>query len=83
LVDTAVRVFTAKRFASATADDTAAEAGMARSAVWRHFTDRADLFGAAVLQPFAEFLQNYTAAYDIKNPIWGDFEITRTIVELF
>ncbi|WP_084163524.1 TetR/AcrR family transcriptional regulator [Mycobacterium triplex] len=83
LVDAAARVFTAKGYASATADDIAAEAGVARSAIWRHFTDKADLFGAAVLQPFAEFLENYTTAYDIKNPKWGDFEITRTIVELF
>ncbi|ORV54353.1 hypothetical protein AWC05_17260 [Mycobacterium florentinum] len=83
LVDAAARVFTAKGYASATADDIAAEAGVARSAIWRHFTDKADLFGAAVLAPFAEFLENYTAAYDIKNPKWGDFEITRTIVELF
>ncbi len=83
LVDAAARVFTAKGYASTTADDIAAEAGVARSAIWRHFTDKADLFGAAVLQPFMEFLENYTVAYDIKNPKWGDFEITRTIVEMF
>jgi AcrR family transcriptional regulator len=83
LVDAAARVFTAKGFASTTADDIAAEAGVARSAIWRHFTDKADLFGAAVLQPFVEFLENYTVAYDVKNPDWGDLEITRTIVEMF
>lgn len=83
LVDAAARVFTSKGYASTTADDIAAEAGVARSAIWRHFTDKADLFGAAVLQPFMEFLENYTVAYDIGNPKWGDFEITRTIVEMF
>jgi AcrR family transcriptional regulator len=83
LIEAAERVFTAKGFAATTADDIAAEAGVARSAIWRHFTDKADLFGAAVLLPFVEFLENYTVAYDIQNPQWGDFEITRTIVELF
>ena len=36
-----------------------------------------------MLQPFVEFLENYTVAYDVKNPEWGDIEITRTIVEMF
>lgn len=83
LIDAAERVFSAKGFAAATADDIAAEAGVARSAIWRHFDDKSDLFGAAVLQPFAEFLENYRVAYDTNNPAWGDYEITRTIVELF
>jgi AcrR family transcriptional regulator len=83
LIEAAERVFTAKGFAATTADDIAAAAGVARSAIWRHFTDKADLFSAAVLLPFVEFLENYTVAYDVRNPQWGDFEITRTIVELF
>ncbi|AFC53184.1 hypothetical protein OCQ_16720 [Mycobacterium paraintracellulare] len=83
LVEAAERVFSAKGFAAATADDIAKEAGVARSAIWRHFDDKADLFGAAVLQPFVEFLENYRVAYDTSNPEWGDYEITRTIVELF
>jgi AcrR family transcriptional regulator len=83
LIGAAERVFSAKGFAAATADDIAKEAGVARSAIWRHFDDKSDLFGAAVLQPFVEFLENYRVAYDTNNPNWGDYEITRTIVELF
>lgn len=83
LIEAAERVFSAKGFAAATADDIAAEAGVARSAIWRHFDDKSDLFGAAVLQPFVEFLESYRVAYDTSNPEWGDYEITRTIVELF
>lgn len=83
LISAAERVFSDKGFAAATADDIAAEAGVARSAIWRHFDDKSDLFGAAVLQPFVEFLENYRLAYDTNNPAWGDYEITRTIVELF
>src|SRR5581483_588862 len=81
LVHAAARVFTEKGFAATTADDIAAEAGVARSAIWRHFDDKADLFGAAVLQPFVEFLESYSAAYEANS--WDDIEITRTIVELF
>lgn len=83
LIGAAERVFSAKGFAAATADDIATEAGVARSAIWRHFEDKSDLFGAAVLQPFVEFLENYRVAYDTNNPAWGDYEITRTIVELY
>jgi AcrR family transcriptional regulator len=83
LIAAAERVFSAKGFAAATADDIATEAGVARSAIWRHFDDKSDLFGAAVLQPFVEFLENYRVAYDTNNPDWGDYEITRTIVEIF
>lgn len=82
LVEAAARVFTAKGFAAATADDIAAEAGVARSAIWRHFSDKADLFGAAVLAPFVEFLESYSAVYG-EHPEWDDLEITRTVVELF
>jgi AcrR family transcriptional regulator len=81
LVDAAAHVFTTKGFAEATADDIAAEAGVARSAIWKHFSDKADLFGAAVLLPFVEFLESYTAAYDDQD--WDDVEITKAIVGMF
>ena len=81
LVEAAACVFTEKGFAATTADDIAAEAGVARSAIWRHFEDKSDLFGAAVLHPFVEFLENYSVAYEQSS--WDDIEITRTIVELF
>lgn len=80
-MEAAETVFKEKGFAATTADDIAAEAGVARSAIWRHFTDKADLFGAAVLAPFLEFVETYSAAYDAND--WDDLEITRTIVELF
>jgi AcrR family transcriptional regulator len=84
LVESAALVFTEKGYASTTADDIAAASGVARSAIWRHFTDKADLFGAAVLQPFIEFLEDYSTAYaEHQQPPWDDVEITRTIVALF
>src|SRR6516162_5413368 len=56
----AERVFSNKGYLAATTDEIAADAGVARSVLYRHFNNKADLFQRSVLLPFVEFLRNYS-----------------------
>jgi AcrR family transcriptional regulator len=84
ILDAAERVFTAKGYEGANTDEIAAEAGVARSVLYRHFETKADLFHAAVLVPFTDFLREYATAWrgQVEEP-WDDERLMRTMVELF
>src|SRR5437868_665668 len=84
LLDAGERVFTAKGYEGSTTDEIAAEAGVARSVLYRHFETKADLFHAAVLLPFVDFLREYGTAWraQAEEP-WDDERLMRTMVGLF
>jgi AcrR family transcriptional regulator len=84
LLRAAERMFNEKGFVATTADEIAAEAGVARSVLYRHFTDKSDLFREAVLLPFVDSLRNFTAAWQtqIDRP-WDDERLMRTMVGVF
>jgi len=78
------RVFREKGYLAATTDEIAAEAGVARSVLYRHFTNKADLFRNSVLLPFVEFLRDYSREWrsQVEKP-WPDERLMRTMVGLF
>lgn len=84
ILDAAERVFTVKGYTGANTDEIAAEAGVARSVLYRHFETKADLFHAAVLVPFTDFLREYGTAWrgQVDEP-WDDERLMRTMVGLF
>ena len=84
LLDAAGRVFAEKGFAAATAEGIAERAGVARSAMYRQFGNKAELFSQAVVQPFVEFLDEFDQLWQsqLDDPL-DDYKITRAIVELF
>lgn len=80
----AERVFSNKGYLAATTDEIAADAGVARSVLYRHFNNKADLFQRSVLLPFVEFLQNYSQVWrsQVDQP-WSDERLMQTMVALF
>lgn len=78
------RVFHEKGYLAATTDEIAAEAGVARSVLYRHFANKADLFRRSVLLPFVEFLREYGRAWrsQLESP-WPDEKLMQTMVGLF
>jgi AcrR family transcriptional regulator len=78
------RVFHEKGYLAATTDEIAAEAGVARSVLYRHFANKADLFRSSVLLPFVEFLRDYGRAWrsQLESP-WPDEKLMQTMVGLF
>lgn len=83
ILDAAERIFSAKGYEGASTDEIAAEAGVARSVLYRHFETKAELFHAAVLVPFTDFLRDYALAWrgQVDEP-WDDERLMRTMVEL-
>jgi AcrR family transcriptional regulator len=61
LLDAAAQQFATNGYAGATKKDIAEQAGVALSVLDRHFESKADLFAAAVLVPFAEFIERTTS----------------------
>jgi AcrR family transcriptional regulator len=84
LLEAAERIFSEKGFLATTAEEIAAEAGVARSVLYRHFEDKSDLFGHAVVLPFVDSLRDFTAAWrtQLDEP-WDDEWLMRTMVGLF
>jgi AcrR family transcriptional regulator len=80
----AEQVFTEKGYVAATTDEIATRAGVARSVVYRHFKNKADIFRSAVLLPFVEFLRRYQSAWRSQTTVpWADEQLMRTMVGLF
>ena len=63
LIDAAQKVFKEKGFAHATIEDIVAEAGVSKSVFFRNFGTKDALFGAAVLEPFTQFLEDFSPRY--------------------
>src|SRR5215469_7203548 len=84
ILTSAEQVFTEKGYVGATIDEIAARAGVARSVVYRHYKNKADIFRNAVLLPFVEFLRKYQVAWRSQTTVpWEDERLMRTMVGLF
>ena len=68
---------------SATTDDIAAEAGVSRTLIFRHFGSKWDLFQASQLQPFLDLMEGFRAAWDAQSEeVWDERKLMRSMVEL-
>ena len=63
LIEAAQKVFKEKGFAHATIEDIVHEAGVSKSVFFRNFGTKDALFGAAVLEPFTHFLEEFNPRY--------------------
>jgi len=83
LLEAAERLFARKGYAETTTDDIAAEAGVTRSVMYRHFATKSDLFREAVLTPFIEFLRDYRSVWQSQlDHRWPEDKVMRTMVSL-
>lgn len=85
ILDAAAPVFRHKGFALATMDDIAAEAGVAVSVIYRQYGNKSELFQEAVLQPFVDFVEAFTIAWQKqRDEPWTEQELMREfIADLF
>ncbi|GAA5149968.1 hypothetical protein GCM10023321_14660 [Pseudonocardia eucalypti] len=82
LLDAAASVFARKGYAATTTDDIAAEAGVARTLIFRHFGSKSDLFRAAQLQPFIELMEGFRDSWQAQQAeVWTAERLMRTMVE--
>ncbi|MDT7753573.1 MAG: hypothetical protein QOD96_7235 [Pseudonocardiales bacterium] len=81
LLDAATEVFARKGYAATTTDDIAAEAGVARTLIFRHFGTKSDLFRAAQLQPFIDLLAGFRETWNAQQEeVWTEYRLMRTMV---
>jgi AcrR family transcriptional regulator len=64
LLDTGARLFTAQGYQATAYDEIAEDAGVSQSVLFRHFGSKAELLVATVMEPFSEFLAEFTAQWD-------------------
>ena len=83
ILEAATAVFSRKGYDSTTTDDIAAEAGVARSVMFRHYATKADLFRAAQLQPFIDLVTTFKASLESEiDELWDEERLMRTVVEI-
>ena len=83
ILEAATNVFGRKGYEAATTDDIAAEAGVARSVMFRHYATKADLFRAAQLQPFIDLVTTFKASLEAEiDELWDEERLMRTVVEI-
>jgi AcrR family transcriptional regulator len=83
ILEAATTVFSRKGYAQTTTDDIAAEAGVARSVMFRHFTSKAELFRAAELQPFLDLVTTFKESLEAQaDELWDEERLMRTVVEI-
>ena len=63
LLETARARFSADGYAGASTKTIATEAGLSETLIFNHFITKAGLFEAAVLEPFARFIDDYVARF--------------------
>ncbi|HEY1970050.1 MAG TPA: TetR/AcrR family transcriptional regulator [Pseudonocardia sp.] len=81
LLDAATEVFARKGYAATTTDDIAAEAGVARTLIFRHFGTKSDLFRASQLQPFIDLVEGFRATWNAQqDEVWTEHRLMRTMV---
>lgn len=81
LLEAATEVFARKGYAATTTDDIAAEAGVARTLIFRHFGTKADLFRATQLQPFIDLLDGFRETWKAQEEgVWTEPRLMRTMV---
>jgi AcrR family transcriptional regulator len=71
LLATAEKLFSERGYGATTTRDIAAAAGIAESALFRHFGSKANLMSEAVVAPFATFLEEFTATWQRAEPAAG------------
>lgn len=83
ILDAATAVFERKGYAQTTTDDIAAEAGVARSVMFRHFTSKSELFRATQLQPFIDLVTTFKASIEAQSSeLWDEERLMRNVVEI-
>ena len=83
ILEAAVRVFESKGYSQTTMDDIAAEAGVARSAMFRHFATKSDLFHAAQLKPFLDLMTTFKESLDAEiEELWEEERLMRGVIEV-
>jgi AcrR family transcriptional regulator len=83
ILQAATGVFSRKGYEATTTDDIAAEAGVARSVMFRHYATKADLFRAAQLQPFIDLVTTFKASLEAEmDELWDEERLMRTVVEI-
>jgi AcrR family transcriptional regulator len=83
ILEAATAVFGRKGYDATTTDDIAAEAGVARSVMFRHYATKADLFRAAQLQPFIDLVTTFKASLEAEiDELWDEERLMRTVVEI-
>jgi AcrR family transcriptional regulator len=81
ILDAASNVFGRKGYEATTTDDIAAEAGVARSVMFRHYATKADLFRAAQLQPFIDLVTTFRASLEAEiDQLWDEDRLMRTVI---
>ena len=81
LLDAGNEVFKRKGYAAATTDDIAAEAGVARTLIFRHFGSKSELFRASQLEPFVDLLTEFRASWDAQvDVVWDEQRLMHTMV---
>lgn len=81
LLEAATDVFARKGYAGTTTDDIAAEAGVARTLIFRHFGSKSDLFRASQLQPFIDLLEGFRDTWNAqREDVWTEHRLMRTMV---
>jgi AcrR family transcriptional regulator len=82
LIDVAASVFAAKGYAGASTREIARGARTSETTIYRQFGSKADLFSAAVVEPFYTFLTDYEAFFDeaLATATWTDYMITHQCV---
>lgn len=84
ILATAEAIFREKGLAGTTAEEIAAEAGVARSVLYRHFDGKSELFREAVLLPFVEFMRDYGKTWrEQRDAPWDELRLGRVMVEIF
>jgi AcrR family transcriptional regulator len=61
LLDSAIEIFAQRGYGGASTKEIADAAGVAESALFRHFSSKANLFIEAAVVPFTDFLTQFTA----------------------
>lgn len=84
ILATAELMFREKGLAGTTAEEIAAEAGVARSVLYRHFDGKADLFRESVLLPFVEFMRDYGKTWrEQRDAPWDELRLGSAMVGIF
>jgi AcrR family transcriptional regulator len=64
LLRSAQTVFAERGYAAASTEEIARTAGVSKSLIYRHFGNKAKLFGVAVVEPFLSFLDEFAADWE-------------------
>ena len=85
LIDAAESVFSQNGYSNSTVEQIFSEAGGTRSALYRHFNGKPDLFRHAVLRPFLEFLQTFTKTWEsqVESDWDGDFLMSELLGTMY